>query len=86
MGTVLVVSITLVGCTGIKVGVWAIGSLVLMVTVGFPGSGTGPLIGGAILSVLGAIDGEVGVGTMRVGGSWGAAVGGSTPITGVGVA
>ena len=45
------------------------GPLVLMVTVGFLGSGMGSLAGGAVVSVGGAMAGDVGVGTIRVGGS-----------------
>lgn len=40
---------------------------VRMVTVGFPG--TGSLTGGAMVSVGGAMAGDVGVGTIRDGGS-----------------
>lgn len=61
---------------------WAIGSRTLI--VGFPGSGTGPLAGGAELSVGAAMDGEDKVGTILTGGST-AVVGGSTAKTGVGV-
>lgn len=52
--------------------------------VGLPGRGTGPLTGGAALSVGPAIDGEERVGTILTGGST-AVVGGSTARTGVGV-
>lgn len=57
---------------------------VRMVTVGFPG--TGSLTGGAIVSVGGAMAGDVGVGTILDGGSWMAVVGGPMAVTGVGVA
>lgn len=60
--------------------------LVLIVTVGFLGNGTGSLTGGAVVSVGGAMAGEVGVGTILIGGSWRAVVGGPTAVTGVGVA
>ena len=65
---VLVVSMTtVVGGTGPIVGVWAIGSLVRI--VGFTGKGTGPLTGKEEVSVVGAMEGDVGVGIIRVGGS-----------------
>lgn len=57
---------------------------VRMVTVGFPG--TGSLTGGAMVSVGGAMAGDVGVGTILDGGSWTAVVGGPMAVTGVGVA
>ena len=82
IGMVLVVPSTLVGWGGPKTGVWAIWSLTLI--VGFTGSGKGPRTGGAEYSVAGAIEGEVGVGTTRIGGS-GWEVGGSREGTGVGV-
>ena len=55
---------------------------VRMVTVGFPG--TGSLTGGAMVSVGGAMAGDVGVGTILDGGSWMAVVGGPMAVTGVG--
>lgn len=67
-GNTLVVS-NLVGWIGPSVGVCIIGPLVLIVMVGFPGSGMGSRTGGAVVSVGGAIAGEVGVGTILIGGS-----------------
>lgn len=52
--------------------------------VGLPGRGTGPLTGGAELSVGAAIDGEERVGIILTGGST-TVVGGRTARTGVGV-
>lgn len=79
-------SATLVGWIGPSVGVWTMGPLVLMVTVGFLGSGMGSRTGGAIVSVGGAMAGDVGVGTILVGGSCAAVVGGPMAVKGVGVA
>lgn len=53
--------------------------------VGLPGRGTGPLTGGASLSVGPAIEGEERVGTILTGGGSTAVVGGRTARTGVGV-
>lgn len=52
--------------------------------VGLPGRGTGPLTGGAELSVGAATDGDDRVGTILTGGS-AIVVGGMTARTGVGV-
>lgn len=52
--------------------------------VGLPGRGTGPLTGGAELSVGAAMEGEERVGIILTGGST-TVVGGSTTRTGVGV-
>ena len=67
--TIPVPSTSLVGWIGPSVGVCTMGPLVLMVTVGFLGSGMGSLTGGAVVSVGGAMAGDVGVGTILVGGS-----------------
>lgn len=79
---VLVVSTTLVGRGGARVGVWLTGSRILI--VGLPGRGTGPLTGGAELSVGAAIEGEERVGIILTGGST-MVVGGTAVSTGVGV-